>query len=98
MELSIQSCLPCQVVTLKNCREPLKMTELPSGPWEHIAVDFKWALTSGGYLLVVIDEYSRFAKIDITKSTSIKSRHVTTGKGGGLPYSFLKIKKSALNF
>ena len=30
-----------------------KMTELPSGPEDHVAIDFKGALTSGSYLLVV---------------------------------------------
>ena len=49
------------------------MTELPSGPLEHAAIDFKEPLTSGNYLLIVIDEYSNFAEIEIEKSTSTKS-------------------------
>ena len=73
IENSIQNCIACQASTLKNCKEPLKMTELPSGPWEHVAVDFKGPVPSGEYLLVVIDEYSRFAEIEITRSTSMKS-------------------------
>ena len=31
IELLIQNGLPCQAATLKNCQEPPKMTELPSG-------------------------------------------------------------------
>ena len=73
IKLLIQNCLPFQAPTLKNCQKPLKMTELPSGSWEHIVVDFKEPLPSGDYLLVVIDEYSRFVEIEITKSTSMKS-------------------------
>ena len=73
IELLIQNCLPCQAATPKNCQEPIKMTELPSGPCKHIAVDFKGPFPSGDYLLVVIDEYSRFIEIEIRKSTSMKS-------------------------
>ena len=39
----------------ETCQGPLKMTELPSEPWEHFAVGFKGPLTSGDYLLVVVD-------------------------------------------
>ena len=49
------------------------MTELPLGPLEHVAIDFKEPLTSGNYLLIVIDKYSNFAEIEIEKSTSTKS-------------------------
>ena len=55
IELLIQTCLPCQAATPKNFQEPLKTIKLLSGPWEHVAVDFKGSLTSGDYLLVVID-------------------------------------------
>ena len=73
IELLIQNCLPCQAAALKNYQEPLKMTELLSGPWEHMAIDFKGSLPSGDFLLAVIDEYSRFDETKITKSTSMKS-------------------------
>ena len=63
VELLIQNCLPCQAATLKNCQEPLKMTELPSGLWEHVAVDFKEPLHSVDYLLAVIDEYQNLLKL-----------------------------------
>lgn len=44
IELFNQNCLPCQAKILKHCQEPLKMTELPSGSWEHIPIDFKGPL------------------------------------------------------
>ena len=49
------------------------MSELPTAPWENIAVDYHGPLASGDYLLVVIDEYSRFPFVEISKSTSAKS-------------------------
>ena len=48
------------------------MTELPSEPWEHFAVGFKGPLTSGDYLPVVVDGYSRFVESEITKSALVK--------------------------
>ena len=38
-----------------------------------LAIDFLGPFPSGDYLLVVIDEYSRFPEVEIVKSTSAKS-------------------------
>ena len=66
------------------------MTELPSGSWEHFAEDFKGPLPSRNYLLVVIDGYSRFVEIEITKSTSVKSEmSIKVFSSFGIP---LKVK------
>ena len=71
----IDNCLACQAVTpSKSSRiEPLQMTPLPSGPWKKLAVDFLGPYPSGDYLLVVIDEYSRFPEVEIVRSTSAKA-------------------------
>ncbi len=71
----VDNCLACQAVTpSKSSRiEPLQMTLLPSGPWKMLAMDFLGPFPSGDYLLVVIDEYSRFPEVEIVKSTSAKS-------------------------
>ena len=46
------------------------MTDLSGGPWESVAVEFKGPIYTGDYLLVVIDEYSRFAIVEVVHSTS----------------------------
>jgi len=71
----VDNCLACQaVIPGKSSRiEPLQMTLLPSGPWKMLAMDFLGPFPSGDYLLVVIDEYSRFPEVEIVKSTSAKS-------------------------
>ena len=49
------------------------MSELPDGPWEKLSTDFHGPLPSGHYLLVIIDQYSRYPVVEIVKSTSAKA-------------------------
>ena len=63
--------VPCQVATPKPSREPLQMTPLPNGPWEQTSIDF--CEVAGHYILVVIDDYSRFPEIEVVHSTSAKA-------------------------
>ena len=48
------------------------MTETPERVWQRIAVDLAGSFPSGELILVMIDEKSRFPKIEIVKSTSFK--------------------------
>ena len=70
VEKAVSDCLPCQSSIPKSSREPLQMTPLPDGPWKEVAVDFTGPFAGGEYLLVVIDEYSRFPEVEIVYSTS----------------------------
>ena len=67
----VKTCGPCQVATPRPSREPLQMTQLPSGPWEEVSIDF--CEIAGHYVLVVIDDYSRFPEIEIVHSTAAKA-------------------------
>ena len=49
------------------------MTPLPSGPWKEVSTDFAGPYPSGEYIMVAIDEYSRFSEVEILSSTSAKS-------------------------
>ena len=51
----------------------MKRTELPTQPWQDLAVDLLGPLPTGEYLLVVVDYFSRFFEVAVTKS-------VTSGK------------------
>jgi len=66
----IYQCVPCMSNTDEKPREPLIMTNLPERPWSNLASDFYGPLPSGHYLMVVIDEYSRFPEVEILKSLS----------------------------
>ena len=64
----INTCLPCQSATQQNVREPLQMSKLPEQPWQEVSVDFCEIVNE--YLIVVIDEYSRYPIVEIVSSTS----------------------------
>ncbi|KAK7099318.1 hypothetical protein V1264_003469 [Littorina saxatilis] len=73
VEETVKSCIPCQAsYPGPKAREPIISTPLPSEPWSALALDFAGPFPSGDYLLVVIDEYSRFPEVEIISSTSAK--------------------------
>ncbi|XP_033121880.1 uncharacterized protein K02A2.6-like [Anneissia japonica] len=72
-EETIASCLPCHASTLeKDAFAPLSMSKLPQGAWQEVRVNFK-ELPTGEYVMIVIDDYSRFPVIEVTKSALAKS-------------------------
>ena len=72
VEDAVKHCIPCQAAVPDNRRQPLQMTELPPAPWISVAADFCGPLPTGEYLLVIIDEYSRFPDVTVLRSTSAK--------------------------
>lgn len=66
----VKDCVNCQVATDVKAREPLSMTVLPDAPWEQLSVDFKEL--DGKYLLVIIDDYSRYPIVEIVHSTAAR--------------------------
>ena len=73
VEEEIKNCHACQSTVYQHEKEPLVMTEMPDGPWEHVKADFFGPLPSGDYILEVVDVYSRWAEIEIVRSTSASS-------------------------
>lgn len=67
---TIQACVPCQACDERSHQEPLSMTKLPERPWAEVAIDLHGPLQSGKYLLVIIDEQSRFPVVEVVRSTS----------------------------
>ena len=60
IESFIRSCHECAINTPSKNFEPLKMSKLPDGPWLDVSMDFCGPLPTGDYLIVIIDEFSRF--------------------------------------
>lgn len=69
VEQYIKNCRGCMLVAAPSAPEPMKRRELPSGPWEHLAIDFLGPLPSCHYLFVVVDYFSRYIEIEIMKKT-----------------------------
>lgn len=67
VERYVKKCEGCILVSAPSAPEPMRRSELPERPWEHLAIDFLGPLPSGHNLLVVVDYYSRFFEIEIMK-------------------------------
>lgn len=61
----VKLCKGCILTSAASVPEPLKRTQLPSAPWQHLAIDFCGPLPSGHNLFVVVDYYSRFIEVEI---------------------------------
>ena len=73
IEKHIGKCMPCQASVNNPVQDPVKSSPLPDYPWQYIDIDFLGPLPSGHYVMVAIDEYSRFPEIFITRSTAFES-------------------------
>ncbi|XP_064475779.1 uncharacterized protein K02A2.6-like [Ornithodoros turicata] len=60
IEDTVRNCEACQCTVAEKTRTPLQMTSLPDVPWQSVVADFASPLPGGKYLLVVVNEYSRF--------------------------------------
>ena len=70
-EAVIKNCLACQAATIKkNNAERPKMSILPGGIWQEISVDFWGPTPDGDYVLLLVDEYSRYPVAELVRSTS----------------------------
>ena len=65
-----KSCHGCQVVSQPKVPEPLKRTQMPTGPWQDVAVDLMGPMPTGENLLVVVDYYSRYYEVVVIHSTT----------------------------
>lgn len=69
VEQYVKNCRGCMLVAAPSAPEPMIRRALPSGPWQHVAIDFLGPLPSGHYLFVVVDYFSRYIEIEIMKKT-----------------------------
>ena len=69
----VSTCIACQSNTPETHREPLKMTELPDGPWDKLSVDFCGPMANGDLTLVFYCQYARYPVVEFVASTSEKA-------------------------
>ncbi|XP_030747091.1 uncharacterized protein K02A2.6-like [Sitophilus oryzae] len=70
VEKVIKSCKGCTLVSTPLLPNPLKRRELPQDAWIDVAIDYMGPLPSGEYLFVIVDYYSRYKEIKITRDIS----------------------------
>jgi transposase InsO family protein len=66
----VETCLPCLAAVPGTGQEPLKPTELPDRPWQHVHADYKGPIGGRYYLHTIIDQYSKYPVVGICTSTS----------------------------
>lgn len=71
-EKFVKSCDACQKVGKTIIQEEIHRRELPDGPWQDLAIDFK-DLPDGSYLCVVVDYFSRFIEVSVMKTITSRS-------------------------
>ena len=70
----IENCIAFQAVGQGNPPEPLKITPTEDTPWTELAIDFFGPIPqSEKYLIVIIDNYTKFLEVDIVNSTEAKT-------------------------
>ena len=55
VEQYCKTCYGCQLVSQPTKPEPMSRTELPAGPWQHLAADLLGPLPTGESILVLVD-------------------------------------------
>ena len=70
VESLINSCLACQAVDETSApNTPIQMTPMPEAPWTNVSIDFFGPVHPGNeYLMVLIDDFSRFPIVDTVYS------------------------------
>lgn len=72
IEETVRTCVGCILTSKQEPPVPMKRSELPSEPWDVIAIDFNgpYARHGGILILVIVDCYSRYLSASVVKSTN----------------------------
>jgi len=69
----IETCIACLSCTDTTTPKPIIPSMLPTGKWKLVAIDFSSKTPDGNYILVLIDEYSRYPILEFTTGLTSKS-------------------------
>ncbi|KAK9744023.1 Integrase zinc binding domain [Popillia japonica] len=81
VELEIKTCSACQIVTPQHTRDPVVRSDLLSASWENLDIDFAGPYPGGKYLLILIDEHTRYPIVEVistldAQTVTKKLRHI----------------------
>ena len=68
VEELIQNCIPCQSVTKPKTKLPLQSQPLQKNLWQKVHIDYLGPFPNGSYILVMIDQRSKYPEIGFTSS------------------------------
>ena len=68
-----QGMIACQAIIPCHTRDPHQMSDLPTGPWKKISVDFAGPFPNKDMALVLWDQYSRSPVVEFVTSTSAEA-------------------------
>lgn len=66
----IRACIPCQSVTKQKVKPPLQNQPLAKNVWQKVHIDYLGPFPNNSYILVMVDQRSKYPEIDFTSSTS----------------------------
>ena len=72
-EQYVETCeIGCAAASARNTPPPMVIRQTPDRPWQHCSADYKGPIGGQYYLHVLIDNFTRFPEVKMTKSTSMK--------------------------
>ena len=69
VEELIKHCIQCQSVTKPKTKPPLQIQLLQKNVWQKAHMDCLGLFPNGSYILVMIDQRSKYSQTDFTSST-----------------------------
>ncbi|CAB4004531.1 Retrovirus-related Pol poly from transposon [Paramuricea clavata] len=70
IDTAIDQCYECKVTTKDHREEPIKVTNIPSKPWDTVSVDHGGPYPDSHYNLVMIDKRTRYPVVELVLSTN----------------------------
>ena len=85
LEEFVSTCsVGCGSSVARNTPPPMTVRETPEKPWQHCAADYKGPIGGKYYFHVLIDLYSRWPEVDMTKSTSMEKLYPVLDRSFGV--------------
>ena len=73
IDTAIDQCYECQVATKRDREEPIKVTSIPTRPWDTISIDHGGPYPDGHYNLILIDKRTRYPVVENVPSTDFQT-------------------------
>ncbi|KAJ1123128.1 hypothetical protein NDU88_001601 [Pleurodeles waltl] len=69
VEEAVRSCTVCQASGQAGLPAPVITECGPTAPWQRASADFG-SLTDGSYMMIIVDDYSRYPEVEFIRTTA----------------------------